>query len=342
MSLLPFLIFVLTLLFIGLLRPIAFRIGLSDFPQEQRRIHEQPTPLVGGIALFLAWSLGLLCLPAVPAEVGALWTGALLLLVVGVLDDRWEISHHFRFLAQIAACLLMALKAGVVLWDLGDLLPDGRTLSLGAFALLFTLFSAVGVINAINLSDGIDGLAAVLVLIALGSFWILAQSAGAGSWASLVSLLMAALLGFLCWNLPPKGRALAFLGDGGSLFLGFILVWLLIQGSQGETRLFAPVTALWLVALPLNDTVAVMSQRLLAGQSPFRADRTHCHHLLLAAGCSPRQTLGILTLAALLAAATGLLGHFLRWSDPWMLASFLILFAGHLGIRAWLQKFSRG
>ena len=335
--LLPFLVFGLTLLLIGILRPLAFRVGLLDLPQG-RRIHEQPTPLVGGIALFLAWSLGFLLLPAVPEGIGALWTGALLLLIVGVLDDRREISHHFRFFAQIAACLLMTLKAGVVLWDLGNLLPDGRVLSLGAFAVPFTLFSAVGIINAINLSDGIDGLAAVLVLVALGGFWILAQSAGADDWLSLIGLLIAALLGFLCWNLSPSGRALAFLGDAGSLFLGFVLAWLLICGSQGEDRLFSPVTALWLVALPLNDTVAVMSQRLLAGKSPFRADRRHCHHLLLASGWSPRQTLGILTLAALLAATVGLLGHFLRWPDFWMLLGFLGLFAGHLGIRALLQN----
>jgi UDP-GlcNAc:undecaprenyl-phosphate GlcNAc-1-phosphate transferase len=127
------------------------------------------------------------------------------------------------------------------------------------------------------------------------------------------------------------------MGDAGSMFLGFVLAWFLIQLSQGEGRLMTPVTALWIFALPLFDTVSVMLRRLLLGRSPFIGDREHLHHLLQAAGFSQKQALGLMVVLALAASGIGLVGTFLGAAEHWMFAGFLVLFAVHFLVlmRGW-------
>lgn len=148
------------------------------------------------------------------------------------------------------------------------------------------------------------------------------------------------ILAFLLFNLRLRGRALVFMGDAGSLFLGFVLTWFLVALSQGEQRLLAPVTALWLFALPLVDTLSMLARRMLRGRSPFLADQEHFHHILLAAGFGPGQTLVLMLLLALAAACIGLAGHFLGVSEHWMFFGFLGLLALHFRMimRTWHQR----
>jgi len=142
----------------------------------------------------------------------------------------------------------------------------------------------IGMLNAVNMVDGLDGLAASLVFIA-----IIAWTGDDVRNVVIPELLGAAILAFLLFNLRLRGRALVFMGDAGSLFLGFVLTWFLVALSQGEQRLLAPVTALWLFALPLTDTISMMVRRILLRRSPFLADREHFHHILLAAGFGPQR-----------------------------------------------------
>ncbi len=134
------------------------------------------------------------------------------------------------------------------------------------------------------------------------------------------------------------------MGDAGSMFLGFVLAWFLIQLSQGENRLLAPVTALWILALPLIDTVSMMVRRIRLGRSPFLADREHLHHILMAAGFTPKQTLVLMVLVAFTATGIGLVGHLVGAPEHWMFLGFIALFTLHhwAVMRAWrLKRFLR-
>lgn len=252
----------------------------------------------------------------------ALFAGAIVLVVVGVLDDHRDLSARSRFVAQIGAGLLMALWGGVLLADLGYLLSN-QLWVLGLLAIPVTVFATVGVINATNMIDGLDGLAASLVLVTIGALMLVAWHGAATTELGILTVLAGVTLGFLVFNLRRRGPALVFMGDAGSMFLGFVLVWFLVAFTQGSDRLMAPTTALWLFALPLIDTFQVIIKRAAQGRSPFSADRAHCHHVLQDAGLSRRQTLAAMVGLALAAAAAGLAGHWLAVPEPWMLGGFL-------------------
>lgn len=245
-----------------------------------------------------------------------------------------------RFGAQVAAALIMTLGAGVVLNDLGSLTSVGNPIFLGILAMPLTVFATVGVINAVNMSDGIDGLAGSLVLVVVAALCLMTWAADQWECLSVLTVLAAVLLAFLLFNLRPRGHALVFMGDAGSMFLGFVIAWLLVKLSQGPERLFAPAIALWIFALPLADTVSMLLRRTLLGRSPFLADREHFHHILIAAGFTPRQTVGLMVALASIAAAIGLTGHFAGVPEHWMFMGFLGLFALHfcLVMSAWHQK----
>jgi UDP-GlcNAc:undecaprenyl-phosphate GlcNAc-1-phosphate transferase len=165
---------------------------------------------------------------------------------------------------------------------------------------------------------------------------------GGGDSAALSVLLLLAsvILAFLLFNVRISGRALVFMGDAGSMFLGLALAWFLIGFSQGEGRLMSPATALWIFALPLIDTVSLMLRRMICGRSPFEADREHFHHILRAAGFSRKQTLAVALTLALTAAAVGLGGFFLGVSEQWMFFGFLSVFGLHfwMVMRVWRVK----
>jgi UDP-GlcNAc:undecaprenyl-phosphate GlcNAc-1-phosphate transferase len=305
-----------------------------------RKTHEHPTPLVGGIAMFIAFAFAILTVDSPLSGHRALFAGALVLVIVGVLDDLQELSARSRFAAQILASLIMTLGAGVVLHDFGHLVLADQLFHLGVFAIPLTVFATVGVINAVNMSDGIEGLAASLVLIAVGSLLLIAWPNGQREVIGLLVILAAVILAFLAFNLGLRGRALVFMGDAGTMFLGFVLAWFLVRLSQGEARLFAPVTALWIFALPLIDTVVMMIRRIRLGRSPFAADREHFHHILLAAGFTPKQTVGLMVLVASALAGIGLIGHFQAVPEQWIFWGFAFIAGVHYWVvmRAWRVK----
>lgn len=331
--------FAVVSLLLWILEPAARHIGLVDHPGG-RKAHQSPTPLIGGIAMSIGFAFSVLWLDVPISDYRLLFAGVLILVTVGALDDAHELSARARFIAQIAAGLIMTLGAGVVLEDLGQLALPGHLLTLGILSVPATVFATVGVINAVNMSDGLDGLAASLMLVAVSALILIAASRGDASNLSVLTLLAGALLAFLMFNLRLHGSALVFMGDAGSMFLGFVLTWFLVELSQGENRLLAPVTALWIFALPLIDTVSMMLRRALLGRSPFSADREHFHHILIAAGFTAKQTLLVMLALAVTAASIGLAGHFAGAAEHWMLVAFLGLFVLHFGVvmRAWRVK----
>ena len=319
---------VVSALVLAVLLRLAPRTGLMDHPGERRRIHREAVPRVGGLAIFAGLLASLAVGPHLTAAAGYALAGAALLVVVGALDDRYQLGPRVRLLAQLGAGLLLTLGGGVVIPSVGDLLGTGP-LGLGAWAVPFTLVAVVGLINALNMIDGIDGLAAGVTVIAVGGLWVYLP---AGPLPGLLLATLAALVPYLLCNLElcPR-RWKVFLGDAGSMLLGYLIVWGLIEASRAPNGL-APVTALWLVALPLMDTLGVMGRRLLSGRHPFSPDRGHLHHRLARLFNSPRRALLLMLALALLLAGIGVAGQALAVPEVLMFALALVVFGGYLGI----------
>ena len=318
--------FLSTVGIIRALRAVAPYVGLGDNPDGLRKRHEGSVPLVGGIAIYLGFVSSMMALTPVFEGLPWLMAGGLLLVGVGARDDCCPISAEWRLATHIAAALLAIYGADVRLYDLGNLSVGGGVLPLDVLSVPFTVLTMVGIINAINLSDGVDGLAGTLTVLTLLALIVMASLAGRYELFQISICLASAMTAFLLFNLPGARRrsGRVFLGDAGSTLLGYLLACLLIASSQGDNRVFAPTIALWLVALPLGDTIAVGARRLASGRSPFHADRTHLHHLALSAGLSQRQTLFLLSAMSMFYIIIGLLGWLFHVSDLALLG--LVLF----------------
>jgi UDP-GlcNAc:undecaprenyl-phosphate GlcNAc-1-phosphate transferase len=327
--------FVVTVLMLYLLRPMAMRIDLIDQPGE-RKVHSEGVPLVGGLAMFCGFALAALTLDQPFTPYRSFFAAVAVLMIVGVLDDMRELSSGARFAAQIVAAAMMAWWGGVVLDDLGGLGGKESIVELGRWAVPFTIFAAVGVINALNMSDGMDGLAGGLSLVALLGLAYIAHDAGLQDRRDLLLLLVACVLAFLVFNLraPGRSQALVFMGDAGSMFLGFAITWFFIDMSQGPVRVMTPVTALWLLLIPLFDTVWLLIRRPLTGRLPTAADAEHVHHVLQMVGIGVNRIFALLMLLATGFAAVGIAALKLAIPQNIMFWIFLGLFAAYCATMA--------
>jgi UDP-GlcNAc:undecaprenyl-phosphate GlcNAc-1-phosphate transferase len=316
--------------------------GLVDNPGG-RKDHAAPVPVVGGLALVLTllYAVFVFKRPNVPP---AFLAAAGIIVLVSMWDD-WKTLHHVpRFVAQVVAVLVMIFGAGVELRSVGDLL-GWRPIGLWLLSVPMTVFAVVGVINAVNMIDGMDGLAGSTSLVSFAWFGVAATLSGLPDQAGLAWILCGGLAGFLLLNLrlPWQPHARVFLGDAGSTLLGFSLAWMAIDLTQGQGRTMPPIAALWVVLLPLADTVSLMARRRARGKSPFRPDREHIHHFLLAHGFSVSGALGILVAASVAFGAVGVLGWQLGVPQPvlfWLF--FLSFFVYHHAIkRAWARLDAR-
>lgn len=342
-SLLAMIVAAIALKILFLLAP---KIGLVDHPGERRKVHREAVPPIGGLAIFSGLLAACLMLDTWDSTVAFGLAGAAVLVIIGGLDDRFALGHRLRFGAQIAAALLLVIGAGAQLHGLGNLLGFGD-IQLGFVAIPFTVFAVVGVINAFNMIDGIDGLAASLALVALISTLALLPAGGALTF--LIPVVMAATVPFLVCNLELffcKGRKV-FLGDAGSMLLGYMVVWGLITASQGVPATdatpaipgtLAPSMALWLIALPLMDTFSVMGRRVLAGNSPFAADKGHLHHLLARIYASTRVALLLMLVAGVALAGIGLAAQLLHVPEPLMFYGGLAVFGIFVAFRRKAQR----
>jgi UDP-GlcNAc:undecaprenyl-phosphate GlcNAc-1-phosphate transferase len=291
----------LTAICLLVLAPFARRLGIVDRP-DARKQHGGEVPLIGGLAIFIT-IVTLLPLFS-PLDANLLWylAASFLLVLFGVLDDRFNLSVSLRVAVEIVAALMMILGAGLWVGDLGNLLGF-RDLHMPLWlSLPFTIIAVFGITNAWNMIDGMDGLVGSVTLIGLGSFYFISHGTAGNN--SVTALLIGATAAFLLFNLCSN-RLLpkVFLGDAGSKFIGFSLVWLLIDATQAGplTGLSMPaVLALFVVGLPLIDMVSTTVRRMRRGLAPFNADRTHVHHILLHAGFTKEEVLLLVALACML------------------------------------------
>ena len=315
------------------LRRLAPRLGLMDQPGGRKQ-HARATPAVGGLAIALGCALAATGLgPLGPPET-ALALGGGILLTTGVLDDLFDLAWPLKVAAQVAAAMVLIGFGGVEVNSIDTALGfNGR--NLGFLAAPFTILATVGLINAINMIDGADGLAGAAILSALAMLTGAALYAGNADLARTLLVLCGGVSAFLGFNLRLPGRphARVFLGNAGSEFLGLAVAWGCFRLTQTPSHPVTPVLAPFLIAIPVIDCLTIMLRRIAQRRSPFSADRDHLHHVLADAGLSPTVIVLLVTFASLaigLVAALCLLRHV---PQPLFIVAFLTLTA----IYAWIS-----
>ena len=290
-----------------LLIPVCRVIGLVDAP-DARKTHLKHTPLAGGIAMFVAFCVGSWFSGVLGDHYFPVVSGAALLVANGLADDRHDIDFRIRLLVQGVAAAFLVIGAEVRVESLGNLLGFGP-IDLGFLSIPFSIFAVVGMVNAINMLDGLDGLAGSVSLMILAGIIVLAAATGSDVLVP-AQILAASVLGFLLFNFPFPWRkhAVVFMGDAGSNFLGYCLAWFVIVLPQQAPDSVAPVHMLWLVGLPVADTLATMWRRRGQGLSPFHAGHDHVHHWLRRAGLGTRATVWIVVLVSAGFALVGIHG----------------------------------
>ena len=300
-----------------------------------RKAHGRPVPLVGGLAIFVAL-LGAATVVGIATSAGYFLFALSIVIAVGLWDDVTDISPRVKFAIQIIASGLMIWGAGVRLNSVGDLL-GWHSIGLWIFAVPLTIFAIVGVVNSINMMDGLDGLGGSIAFVAFAWYAMVAANSGLEVQFKTALIFCGAIAGFLLFNLrfPWQPHARVFLGDAGSLMIGFALGWFAIDLTQGPGRTFPSIAALWVLLLPLADCVSLMTRRARARKSPFVADRHHIHHYLLARGFTHGQTLGILVGLSILFGAVGYLGWRIGVPEPFLFWPF---FFGFFGYHFWIKR----
>ncbi len=318
-------------LFIWSLSALAIRIGFVDHPCS-RKAHCGQVPLVGGISMFVSFVLTVLLWGVVSDPLFfAFLAASALLIVVGAIDDYKSLSTRIRFIVQFIAAFIIVVWGGVVIEDLGALTGSDSIL-LGDWAVPFTIVAIVGVINAFNMSDGIDGLAGGLAVLAFSLMSIFAFLGGQSGNGLILLLLASVAAVFLLFNLRigKRKQALVFMGDAGSMFLGGALCWFAITLSQGESKVMEPVAAVWILAVPLLDTLCLIIRRLRRGESPCAGGRDHLHHVLLDSGFSVNKSVLIICGISALFGGLAVMGSLWHVEAYLYFVSFLVLFAAYL------------
>lgn len=269
--------------------------GLVDRPDEVRKTHEGDIPVIGGLAIFICLLSFQLISANIPSPV---IYGMLLLVSVGLVDDCSDLGALPKLICQFVAAGILVKIGHLEIISLGTL-PSGKELLLGDLSFPFTLICIVALVNAMNMIDGLDGLVGGLSLLSLIFLFVAGQLSGSPIGGQLLAVkwtFAGCLTAFLCFNLNIIRKRKVFLGDAGSMMIGLIFSFLLIQACQRLPATDAlPASIIpWIVSVPVLDALTVVMSRLIKGQAPMQADRTHLHHCLIDVGFSDRQTLLII------------------------------------------------
>jgi UDP-GlcNAc:undecaprenyl-phosphate GlcNAc-1-phosphate transferase len=328
-----FLAFVVALCVTAALIPLLARwapaIGLTDRPGP-RKVHSTPVPRVGGLAMAVGLFIATLLTVELIPSVRGLLVGLLILLLFGLWDDRVTLGYRVKFAGQvmaIGACMMVGgIHVGSITFGIIDAVPS-------SVATLITFVFLIGITNAINLADGLDGLAGGMVLLCLCAIALFSVASGNTTVTAIALIEAGAVLGFLRFNTHP---ARVFMGDSGSQMLGFSVGALALLATQGETCALSAALPLLLLGLPIMDTLSVMLTRIRAGRSPFAADSNHLHHRLLALGFAHHEAV---LLIYLLQVGLVLLAYFLRFElDSEIVLAFCVFAGGVLGVLHWATR----
>ena len=311
---------------------------LVDIPDRSRKFHKRATPLTGGIGILLAVIISTEIyldmnnlkgyMPEFSQE---LYVASIPLLILFLIDDFKNLRPIYRLIIQIALSLYVIFSTDVYLYNLGDLFGYGE-IQLGILSIPFTIFCVVGIMNAFNMIDGINGLcagSAMMALLFIGFYSGLMYD-------SVLIIIIGSMIGFLIFNLRFFGKKRGvFLGDSGSNLIGFWVAWCAIYSSQNTIYQVEAITMLWFVSIPLLDCIGLIFSRLVRGISIASPGRDHIHHKLMN-NHTPEGSLGIILLISL---CTGLLGITLENNfDTWVSTLIFLLYASLYYIYAYRFK----
>lgn len=271
-----------------LIRVLAFKIKVIDIPKDNRRMHKIPIPQMGGAAILLSFLGGCLLFCNLSKDILIILGGAALMAVVGLIDDKFSMNAWVKLFCQIAIATLTCL-GGVTI---NQICIGSTYYSLGFWSYPLTIFWIVGLTNAINIIDGLDGLSCgVSTISSISLLFVMLLQGGFSNLTTVIIVLIGACLGFLPYN---KNPAKIFMGDTGALFLGYTLSCISIMGMFKMHAFISMFVPLIIFALPLFDTAFAFFRRLLSGKSPFHPDKGHLHHKLVAMGFTQKETVRIL------------------------------------------------
>lgn len=304
--------FVISFFATPVIRSFAVHVGAIDIPDAKRHIHKQPIPRMGGLAIFIGFLLSVLLFANITTQVRGILLGAILIVVVGAIDDVLNLNAWLKFGIQILAAVV-AVLSGVIIDVVTNplLITDEQAWTIGILAVPVTVLWIVGITNSVNLIDGLDGLACGVSAISSMTMLVVALlvSDANDNVAVILAALCGGCMGFIPYNLNP---AKIFMGDTGALLLGYVLATVSVIGMFKYYAIVTFIVPVLALAVPLSDTIVAFTRRMLHGQSPFHADRGHFHHKLLDMGLSQKQAVAvlyavsaILGLAAVVLTSTG-------------------------------------
>jgi UDP-GlcNAc:undecaprenyl-phosphate/decaprenyl-phosphate GlcNAc-1-phosphate transferase len=275
--------FTISILITPIVKKLAFLIGATDKPN-RRKVHQSTMPRLGGLAIFISFIIGMIILkPENPAST-AILIGCIFIVITGICDDLFELPAKYKLIGQLAAAFTVVFLGDLQVFFIN--LPFGGQLEFGYLSIPFTILWIVGITNAINLIDGLDGLAAGVSSIALVTISGMALLQGSLYVAIVGAIVLISTLGFLFYNFHP---ASIFMGDTGALFLGFVISVLSLLGYKNVTFISFIIPVI-ILGVPISDTFFAILRRIINNQPLSAPDKSHLHHCLLRLGYSHRQT----------------------------------------------------
>lgn len=319
-----FIAFVISFATVPLLISLAHNRGAIAIPGK-RHIHSHPTPKLGGIAIALGVILIAPFIFPIDRVIFSYFVSSSLMLLLGIIDDLRGASWRIKLLFSVVATSIMIFGADIWVRDLGNLLIFGD-INLGLWGIPFTYIAVFGIVNAINLIDGLNGLACGVSSIAFLSFAVFAVISSNETVLFLSLANLGATLGLFKYNYP---KAKIFMGDSGSLFLGFSLAMLSILITQGEAAVINPMVPVVILGIPIIDTLRVFTIRILNGKHAFTPDKTHLHHLMIRSGIPLNRVVKTIWM---LSALMSFLAFVLYKSESWLLLLVLCIVFAFIGI----------
>jgi len=277
-----------------LVKKIALKLDVIDLPKGKRKIHKKPIPLLGGLAIYFSFIIVMMLKSGSLSqhETGIL-IGATIIVIGGIIDDTFELRPRYKLIFQISAAVVL-IFFGVEISSITNPLAGGYDYwNVGWMTVPLTILWVIGITNALNLIDGLDGLAAGVALISSVTIFIIAVLNNRLDAAVLTAILSGAILGFLPYNFNP---ATIFMGDTGAQLLGFLLAAISIEGTIKSAAAFAIAVPILALGIPIYDTLFAVVRRKMNGKPIMQADRGHLHHRLMDMGLSQRQTVLIMYL----------------------------------------------
>lgn len=281
--------FLFTALIVPIIKKVAFHIGAISRPNE-RTVHNVDMPQLGGLAIFMGFLLGYMLFAKQTIEMNAILIGSIIIIITGIIDDIKPIKARYKFIEQLVAAAVIVFYGGIVLKDISAF---GYYINFGIFSYPITLFFIVAMVNAINLIDGLDGLAAgisSIFFLTIGIIALIINHAIGGLDIILTFIMLGSTLGFLLHNFHP---AKIFLGDTGSMFLGFIISVIALLGFKNVT-LTSFIIPILILAVPILDTIFAILRRIVNKKPISQADKQHLHHQLLKMNFSHTTTVLII------------------------------------------------